>query len=188
MTTTRQRTQYLVLAALFAALTAVGAFIKIPVGPVPVSLQILFVALAGVFLGPWYGLISQLLYLGLGLAGLPIFTSGGGPGYIFNPSFGYMIGFLILPVIVGYVTRRFDAKFLPVLIGTMGGILVVYAIGVPYMYMIMRNVMNADITFSHAVMIGFILFIPGDIAKSLITAYCAKRMVPILRRSGLIES
>ena len=187
MTNTHRRTQYLILAALFAALTAVGAFIRIPLGPVPVSLQILFVALAGVFLGPWYGMISQFLYLGLGLAGLPIFTSGGGPGYIFNPAFGYMIGFLILPVIVGCVTRRFDARFLPVLIGTMCGILVVYAIGVPYMYMIMKTVMNAEITFSRAVIIGFVLFIPGDIAKSLVTAYCAKRMVPILRRSGLIS-
>ena len=85
------------------------------------------------------------------------------------------------------MTRRFDARFLPVLIGTMCGILVVYAIGVPYMYMIMRTVMNAEITFSRAVIIGFVLFIPGDIAKSLVTAYCAKRMVPILRRSGLIS-
>ena len=67
----RNRTQYLILTALFTALTAVGAFIKIPVGPTPISLQLFFIVLAGVLLGPWYGALSQILYVGLGLVGVP---------------------------------------------------------------------------------------------------------------------
>jgi biotin transporter BioY len=81
------------LTALFAALTAVGAFIKIPLPYVPLTLQTLFVMLAANLLGPKYGSLSQGIYLALGLIGLPIFAQGGGPGYIFQPTFGYLVGY-----------------------------------------------------------------------------------------------
>ena len=118
----RNRTQYLILTALFTALTAVGAFIKIPVGPAPISLQLFFIVLAGVLLGPWYGCLSQILYVGLGLVGVPIFTSGGGFSYIFNPSFGYLLGFILVPIIVGLLTRKFgSSKFLPIFLTACAG-------------------------------------------------------------------
>ena len=71
-------TRNMVLAALFAALTAIGAFLQIPTGTVPITLQFLFTALAGLLLGWKWGAISQLLYVGIGLLGLPAFTQGGG--------------------------------------------------------------------------------------------------------------
>ncbi len=88
------KTKDMILVALFTVLTAVGAFIKIPIGPAPITLQYLFTALAGVLLGSFLGSLSQLLYIIIGLFGIPIFTSGGGPSYIFNPTFGYLIGFV----------------------------------------------------------------------------------------------
>lgn len=182
----RTRTQYLILTALFTALTAVGAFIKIPVGPTPITLQLLFIALAGVLLGPWWGALSQLLYVGLGLVGVPIFTSGGGFSYVFNPSFGYLLGFILVPIIVGLITHQVsNPGFLRIFLASALGIFVCYCIGVPYMYMIMRNVLNVDITVSHIIMVGFVVFIPGDIAKSLITGYLGKRLVPTLRKAGV---
>ena len=171
----RNHTQYLILTALFTALTAVGAFIRIPVGPTPITLQLLFIALAGVLLGPRWGALSQLLYVGMGLAGVPVFTGGGGFSYVFSPSFGYLIGFI--------TQRETRPGFLRIFLATMLGIFVCYCIGVPYMYIIMRNVMNVDISFARTVMIGFAVFIPGDIAKSLITGYLGKRLVPAVRRS-----
>ena len=90
------KTKDLVLCAMFVALIAVGAFIKVPVPVVPFTLQFLFTMLAGLLLGPVNGALAVVVYIVLGLVGLPIFTQGGGPGYIFQPSFGYIIGFFII--------------------------------------------------------------------------------------------
>lgn len=80
------------LMALFAALTAVGAFITIPVPPVPFSLQIFFAILAGALLGSRQGAMSIVIYLLLGLCGLPVFTKGAGLSYLLQPTFGYLLG------------------------------------------------------------------------------------------------
>ena len=80
--------------ALFAALTAVGAFIRIPLGYSSITLQTFFTAMAGCVLGPWYGALSQLVYVALGLVGLPIFTQGGGIGYLMQPTCGFLIGLI----------------------------------------------------------------------------------------------
>ena len=96
ITKTRQpflTTRELTLLPLFTVLTAVGAFIKIPLGAVPVSLQTVFVLLSALLLGK-KAAISQGLYVLLGLLGLPIFTGGGGIGYVLTPTFGYLIGFI----------------------------------------------------------------------------------------------
>ena len=86
----RSKIKDLTLMALFAALTAVGAFITIPVPPVPFSLQIFFAILAGALLGSRRGAISVAVYVLLGLCGLPVFTKGAGLSYIFQPTFGYL--------------------------------------------------------------------------------------------------
>ena len=77
------KTRSLILAALFAALTAIGAFLKIPLGALSLTLQFFFTAMAGVLLGPRWGAASQAVFVALGLAGLPVFTMGGGLGYAF---------------------------------------------------------------------------------------------------------
>ena len=74
----------MVLCAMFAALIAVGAFIRIPIPYVPFTLQLFFTTLAGLLLGPKLGAASSLVYMITGLIGIPIFTEGGGPGYIFR--------------------------------------------------------------------------------------------------------
>ena len=80
-------TRKLVYTALLAALTAAGAFMRIPMGYSSVTLQYLFTAMAGLLLGRKWGALSQLIYVCLGLVGLPIFTMGGGFGYVFQPTF-----------------------------------------------------------------------------------------------------
>ncbi|WP_312461130.1 biotin transporter BioY, partial [Proteiniclasticum sp.] len=103
ITKTRQpflTTRELTLLPLFTVLTAVGAFIKIPIGAVPVSLQTVFVLLSALLLGK-KAAISQGVYVLLGLLGLPIFTGGGGIGYVLTPTFGYLMGFIAAAFIVG---------------------------------------------------------------------------------------
>ena len=94
-------TRSLVYCALFTALIAVGAFIKIPIPVVPFTLQYLFTMLAGILLGSRLGSLSVLAYMILGLIGLPIFSEGGGIGYVFKPSFGYIIGFCVGTFVTG---------------------------------------------------------------------------------------
>lgn len=79
--------------ALFTALIAAGAFLRIPIPYVPFTLQFLFTTLAGVLLGGKLGAVSVACYVVLGLLGVPIFAEGGGLSYVFQPTFGYLIGF-----------------------------------------------------------------------------------------------
>ena len=93
----------------FAALTALGAHVAVPLGftPVPMTLQTLFVLLAGVLLGPVAGAASQLLYLGLGVAGVPVFAMGGaGLGWLLSPTGGYLLAFPAAAALAGWVAGR----------------------------------------------------------------------------------
>lgn len=180
------KTKNMILVALFTTLTAVGAFIKIPVGPVPITLQIFFTALSGILLGPYLGAMSQLIYIVLGLIGIPIFTAGSGPSYILNPGFGYLIGFIFAPIVIGKIFNSTIKKsFFHTFFACIIGILVIYAIGVPYMYMILRYVTHTNMTFSSLLVIGFIVFIPGDIIKCIIVSLLAERIAPILQNRQL---
>ena len=96
----------MILCALFAALIAVGAFIKIPVPVVPFTLQYLFTMLSGLMLGSKWGLAAVGIYIALGLAGLPVFAQGGGIGYVLQPSFGYIIGFALGAFVTGLIAQK----------------------------------------------------------------------------------
>jgi len=177
----------MILVAIFAALTAIGAFIKIPIPPVPITLQFLFCAFAGVLLGSRLGIYSQLLYLAIGLSGVPIFTKGGGLSYVFQPTFGYLIGFVLCAFIIGKLTENlkvvnFKSIFFPVILGMLS----IYAVGVPYLYFILKYYMGADITFYTALRTGFLMFIIQDIGWSVLITFTAVKIIPTLRRAGYI--
>jgi biotin transport system substrate-specific component len=179
------KTRDMILVAIFAALTAIGGFIQIPTPIVPFTLQYLFCAFSGVFLGAKLGLYSQLLYIGIGLSGIPIFTKGGGISYLFQPTFGYLIGFALCAYIIGYFTQNiqkvnFKDVFLPVIVG----LAVVYLIGVPYIYLMIRYYLAKPFTFAMAIKVGFLPFILQDIVKSLFIAFAATKVIPSLRRAG----
>ena len=98
-------TRQLVRTALFAALTAVGAFLKIPLGPSAITLQFFFTAMAGCLLGSGCGALSQLIYVALGLLGLPVFTAGGGFSYVLHPTFGFLLGLIPAAWVIGRLAR-----------------------------------------------------------------------------------
>ena len=88
------RTRKIILTGLFAALTAIGAFIRIPTPISSFTLQVFFTCMAGLLLGPGLGAASQAVYVLLGLVGLPIFTQGGGFSYVTQPTFGFLLGLI----------------------------------------------------------------------------------------------
>ena len=136
----------MIYCGLFTALIAAGAFIKIPVPVVPFTLQYLFTMLAGLFLGSRRGMISVVAYMLLGLAGLPIFSEGGGIWYIFKPSFGYIIGFCLGTYVTGLIAERLKQKTVfHYLLANLAGLMIVYACGMVYYYVICNYVIDTPI-------------------------------------------
>lgn len=168
-------------AALFAALTAVGAMIPIPVGPVPFTMQTFFVLLSGMVLGPAWGAVSQLVYLLLGLAGLPIFAGfSGGLGIVFSPTFGYLLGFPLAAAAAGRITARGGGKLRGLLLGGACGVIVYSATGVAYAAVIFQTVMEMSGAQAQAAAAGLALFLPADAVKAAVAALVGRRLLTII--------
>lgn len=178
--------QHVILCALFAALIAVGAFIRVPVPVVPFTLQFFFTTLAGMLLGPRLGAASVLVYIILGLAGLPIFAQGGGPGYVLIPSFGYLIGFAAGAFLTGTLTgNEQNPSFKRLLAAGLCGLAAVYAVGMAYYYLICNFALGTPIAFWPLFLYCFLLAVPGDLALCILCAILGKRVLPVLRRGIL---
>lgn len=182
----KSRVSDLIFISLFAALTAVGAFVKIPIPYVPLTLQTLMVMFAGLVLGSRRGALSQLLYLAIGLLGLPVFAQGGGPGYVLQPSFGFLVGFIPGAYVIGkIVEKEAIIKFPRVLTALVLGQTAIYLVGISYLYFILNFIIHKPISLSATLTIGLIAFIPGDIVKTIVAAAI---LVPIRRRLILFHS
>lgn len=181
MTNTQRQMNILAMiqCSLFVALIAAGAFIKVPLPVIPFTLQILFTNLAGILLGKKYGAISVIAYILLGLIGLPIFTSGGGFSYILHPTFGYMIGMVIGAYVAGSVREKIgDFNYKTTIIAGLLNVAVIYLIGVPYFIGVMKFYMDSTMAISALIMTGFVMTIPGDLIKVILSSLLAKRIGP----------
>ena len=181
------KTKQLVFCSLFTALIAVGAFIKIPVPVVPFTLQYLFTMLAGLILGPRLGTISVTAYMLLGLAGLPIFTEGGGLMYLAKPSCGFLLGLPLMAMVIGLLTRNLKAStlrghavrgMLRIALACVAGLAVLYLIGLPYMYFVLAGKWSIQKT----IVSGCLIFLPFDALKIVVTTLLCVRLLPVLRR------
>jgi len=173
------------LSGLFVALIVIGAFIKIPVPVVPFTLQFLFTMLAGLLLGGKNGAFCVFAYMLLGLAGLPVFAEGGGPAYIFKPSFGYMPGFILGTYVTGTMVEHFkENKFIKLLLANFTGLLLVYLVGMVYYFIICNYVINTPIGVWPLFLYCFLLAVPGDIVLCFVGAAVAVKLRPILKRMG----
>lgn len=152
----------MVLAALFAALMIVGAYIKIPLGPVPIVMTNLFVIFAGVLLGPLWGAAAVGMYLFLGVIGLPVFSGGGGPGYFAGPTGGYLFGYLVGTVAAGLVSGIGKRRIAWAGAGTAAGFALIYAAGVPWLKHVLL------LPWAGAAAAGLLPFLFGDGIKAAI--------------------
>lgn len=178
-------TKDMVICGMFAVLIAVGAFIKIPIPVVPFTLQFLFTMLAGIILGGKLGAVSVGIYIALGLAGLPIFAEGGGIWYLLKPSFGYLLGFCVATYVTGTMVEKMKKLTIPKCLGAnFVGLVIVYAMGMIYYYVICNYVINSPIGVWPLFLYCFLLAIPGDICLCILTAFMAKRLRGMFQRMG----
>ncbi len=172
----------IVYIGLFAALTAIGAFIKIPLPNMPITFQVFFCLMSGILLGAKLGMTSQIVYIAVGLCGIPVFTMGSGPAYVLQPTFGYLLGMIVCTFVVGKLTERLEKpKILKLFLISIIGILFMYIIGVPYLYLIKNVYLNSQTSFWKVLYYGFVTTIPGDIIKSYLAALIGARLIPVVK-------
>lgn len=174
-------TRDMTLCTLFTVLTAVGAFIRIPIPVVPFTLQFLFTMMAGLLLGGRLGAASVALYALLGLIGLPVFAEGGGFWYLLKPSFGYIIGFIAGSYVTGKMTEKpKQLTFGKILAANFAGLAIVYGMGMLYYYLISNFVIDVPIGLWPLFLYCFLLAVPGDICLCFLAAGLAKRLKPAI--------
>ncbi|QHI72837.1 biotin transporter BioY [Aminipila terrae] len=183
----RFTTRELVLCALFTGLTAIGAFIQIPVPFMDYfTLQFLFVTLSGMLLGSRLGMIATGSYVLMGLMGIPVFAAGGGIQYIFRPSFGYLIGFVATSFAVGFLCERITKPqfkyYLPV---AFTGMLITYTIGFIYKYFMLNFYMHEPTAIWAVIAASLPLDIPGDALLCILASLLASRLFNPLKRLGV---
>lgn len=121
----------------------VAAKIQVPVWPVHITLQSMAVAILAGALGWRLGVATVALYIAQGLAGLPVFSTGGGIGYIFSPSFGFIIGWLPMAFIAGLVAERTRGRILPMTLGFLAADAVSFAFGFAWLMVVANMILGA---------------------------------------------
>ena len=157
----------------FAVLTALGAFIYVPLPftPVPLTLQVFFVLLSAGLLGR-RAAASQGLYLLAGACGLPVFTGAlGGLARLGGPTGGYMIGFIAAAYLAGWMLEAKGRSTLRIIFALTAGVAVIHACGVTQLSFVMH------ISLTQGLLLGSLPFIPGDLLK--LTA-----VIPLVKRKS----
>lgn len=178
----REKTKDMILCAMFVVLIAAGAFLKVPVPVVPFTLQFLFTMLAGLLLGPRLGALAVAVYVLLGLAGLPVFAQGGGLAYVFQPTFGYLIGFVLGTWVTGAIARRETGLpgFGRLLGANLAGLAVVYLCGMLYCWVVTNYYLNTPMGLWALVLYCFLLAVPGDLFLCVVGAMAGRRLLPLV--------
>ena len=170
------------ITAFFAALTAICSQIQIPLPYIPINLALLAVHLSGALLGSRRAASAQIVYLLLGLIGLPVFAGfGAGPGILFEKTGGYILGYVLCALIDGRnkVTGVSVPSVPVMMLHMLAGTFVCYFFGTIWFMRLTR--ISLSVSLSYCV----IPFIPGDIIKIILAAILARRLTPQLQRLGL---
>lgn len=165
----------MVIASLMAALMAVGAYIHLPIGPVPMVLTNLFVFLSGLLLGSRWGPVSVGLYLMAGATGLPVFAGGrGGVAHFLGPTGGYLLGYVFAAWVVGIASERSRGLLAVEIVGVGMGIVAIYAVGIPWLKWV------TQLPWAKALMVGMAPFLIGDAVKASVAIVLARAVRPML--------
>lgn len=175
--------QQLAVIGVMAAVICILAPFSIPIGVVPISFTNLAVYIAMYVLGTRKGTISYLIYLLIGLVGVPVFSGfTSGPGKLFGPTGGYLIGFAFMALISGIFIDHFSNKMYLCFAGMFLGTAVCYLLGTIWL------AYQAGLSFSSALAAGVIPFIPGDLIKIVIAMIIGPQMRKALNKAGLYQN
>lgn len=170
---------------LFTALCAATALlVRFGSSLVPFSLVPFAAVLAGATLGPKLGAISVLVYITLGLIGLPIFAAApyGGPLYVLNPTFGYLPGMALAAYLTGLILQKNIFWRLPLAI--LAATFAPYLLGLPYLALILAKVVNKPLGFRGVLMAGMIPFLIGDFLKAALAVYLGELVQRRMKGGG----
>ena len=181
-------TRKIILIALFCSLTIVGAYIRFPLPPVPITLQTMFIIIAPLLAGTGIGVASTAIYLLLGAIGLPVFTAGGGLGVILGPTGGFIIALIpaaFIAGLAGNIGNKTENKRTYTLACIFFGLLatlVIYLIGVPFLKY------TRSLSWQTAIKVGMLPFLIGDAIKLIVAVNIARSFGPRVRQFLLIHN
>ncbi len=179
-----KNTKQMALVGLMAAVICITApfSLNLPLSPVPISLGTLAIYFVVSVLGRKYGSISVIIYLLLGLAGLPVFSNfHGGVGILLGPTGGYLVGYLFLAWICGFFVDKWQGKSLPCFVGMVLGTMACYFFGTIWLSY------QSSMTFTQAFLSAVVPFLPGDFIKLLLALIATRKVHRRLVRAGFIE-
>ena len=173
-------TRKLAMTSVMAALMCLAGMLLHWVSPalVPFSVLPVFVLMSGIILGAEYAAMAMLVYIVLGLFGLPVFSSApfGGVGYILKPTFGFLLGYVAAAYAVGKVYR--EGSLWRAIIGVLAGFVILYLFGLSYLYIILHWVLHRPTSLAGVLMIGFVpLLFMGDLIKAGIAVWVGQEVV-----------
>jgi len=177
---------YAKIALAFGVACAIGILAQIkfylPWTPIPVTMQTFGVLLAGILLGGTFGGISLAIYITLGVAGVPWFVGlAGGFSVLVGPTGGFLVGFMLAAMFIGYVAERFikTRHFLPIFILLFfANIVLIYVPGLLQLGIWLHLSNVSDVTVLKLIDMGVVPFVLGDIVKILLAAMLAKIIAP----------
>lgn len=157
--------------AIGVALLAVSAWLKIPIGPVPISLQTLVVFIIGLVWPVKQTTVSLMVYALLGLLGLPVFAGGtSGPAALTMPSFGFIIGMVLAGPVISWINQKVNSW-----LSLLAGQALIYSFGIVYMYVVLIGQGDA-LTVGRILQLAVLPFIVGDLLKMLAAVEVSKRL------------
>ncbi len=179
----------IILAGIFVTLMIICAYVIVPIGPVPITMQPLVVLLAGMLLGSKLSSISMIVWMLLGCVGLPVFHQGqGGVVMLVGPTGGFIVAFIVTAWLVGYLTEH-DPKagYLKNFGYMCVGMLVCYAIGLIGFKISFNYFLQKPITWWNAVLLAVAPFLPFDIIKAAVATFVGAKVKKALLLAGLLE-
>lgn len=177
------RTTNLILTALFTALTTVGAMLSLPLPftPVPLTLATLASLLAGAFVGPKYGSLSQLIYILLGTIGIPVFHNlTAGIGILAGPTGGYLLGYITTAFFTGILLKK-NTQTMRIILACLFGTLSCYVFGTCWF------VLSTGTSLLAALASCVFAFLPGDLIKILAAVILIRRLKPVLPQKVMLK-
>lgn len=182
-------TRQMILAGLFAALIAISSQVAISLGPVPHTLQVFFVMLAGLVLGSRWGFASVAVWVLLGVFGLPVFAQGkAGIVELVGPTGGFKVGFMLCAYIVGWLTERAGASIVKTASFMFAGLAVVYLVGLAGFMASFAYFLHKPMTWDKATAFAVLPFLPYDVVKTLFAAFIGVKVRRALIRAGFITN